>query len=261
MGRIFNGSSQSMSTSATLTLGGSVSLAFWLYYDDYANTDKYAFELSSNYTSGNAFRITPGDVVVSGKWAVGVHTSNGFSYGSITRPSAAAWHHYVVTMQLANPTAIGVYVDGADASFSFSGGLGPQNDNGVTFDVTQLYSMARNNFSNWVAGRLAEVAIWNVILTAADAAQLGKGFAPPFVRRGSLKYYWPLLTRNSPESEIVTNSRFSLTGSPSVTAHPAVLYPDDADVGFAGSTAQTIVFRKTLSGIGTKAGGRQLIGA
>lgn len=261
MARLFNGSTGSMSTSASLSLGSSLTIAFWLWYDDYANTDKYAFELSSNYTTGNYFRLTPGDVVIAGKWAIGVHTSNGFSYGGFTRPSAAAWHHYVITMQLANPTALTCYVDGVAQSVTFTGGgIGPQNDNGLTFDATQLYSMARNNFSNFAAGRLAEVAIWkNVVLTAAEAGILGKGYAAPLVRRGSLFLYWPLLTRNSPESEIVSNSRFTLSGT-SVTPHPAVMYPDASDVGFAGASAATVKFRKTLSGIGTKTGGRQLIG-
>lgn len=261
MARLFNGSSDSMSTASNLTLGSaSLSMAFWLWYDDYANTDKYVFELSSNYTTGNDFRLTPGDVVIAGKWAVGVHSSNGFSYGGFTRPSAAAWHHYVVTMQFANPTALTAYVDGVAQTVSFTGGgIGPQNDNGIVFDTVQLYSMARNNFSNFAAGRLAEVALWNgVVLTAAEAAILGLGYAPPLVRPASLKYYWPLLYRQSPESEIVANKTFTLAGT-SITAHPAVLYPVGTDIEIAG-TASTIAFRKTLSGLGTKVGTRQVMG-
>jgi hypothetical protein len=86
--------------------------------------------------------------------------------------------------------------------------------------------MARNNASNFVAGRLAEVAIWkNVVLTSAEAAILGLGYAPPLVRPGSLSLYWPLLTGNSPETELISNTGFNLTGSPTNTPHPTVLYP------------------------------------
>lgn len=246
-----------MSTASNLTLAASsLSMAFWLYFDNFANTDTFAFELSSNYTTGNDFRLSPADSVTS-KWGVGVHSSNGFSYGGFTRPSGAAWHQYVITMAFGNPTALTAYVDGVSQSITFA--LGPQNDTGITFDTVQLYAMARNNASSFAAGRLAEVAIWNgVVLTAAEAAILGLGYAPPLVRPASLAYYWPLLNRQSPESEIVANKTYTLTGT-SVTPHPAVLYPVATDIEVTG-TASTVVFRKTLSTVGTKVGSRQPMG-
>jgi Concanavalin A-like lectin/glucanases superfamily len=223
MARLFNGTSQSMEANAKINPGSSFSLAFWLWFDSYSTADQFVFEESANYVNGNAFRVSPADSV-TGAWGLGIHTTNGFSYGSIARPTAAAWHHYVLTVQLANPTAVTAYVDGVAKTFTFS--LGPQNDTGQNFDNDFLFCMARNNFSNWAAGRLAEVAFWNgVVLTAAEAAILGLGYAPPLVRPASLSLYWPLLTGQSPEIELVAQNGFNLTGSPTNTPHPAVLYP------------------------------------
>ncbi len=42
-------------------------------------------------------------------------------------------------------------------------------------------------------GRIAEVAIWDVILTADEAAILSKGYSPLFVRPQNLVAYWPLI--------------------------------------------------------------------
>src|ERR1043166_1257171 len=158
MARIFNGTSQSMSAGSQISPGSKFTIAFWLWFDSYSNTDTFVFEESANYTVGNAFRLSPADTVTS-KWGFGVHTSNGFTYGGFNRPSAAAWHHFVLTAELKNSSVLQAYVDGAASTVSYA--LGPQNDSGVNFDTDFLYSMAKNNSSNWVAGRLAEIAFWS----------------------------------------------------------------------------------------------------
>jgi len=42
-------------------------------------------------------------------------------------------------------------------------------------------------------GKLAEVAIWNVALTAAEIATLAEGFLPTFIKPESLISYYPLV--------------------------------------------------------------------
>jgi len=54
-------------------------------------------------------------------------------------------------------------------------------------------------------GRLAEVAIWNVALSAGEMAGLAKGASPLMFRRSNLKMYLPLFGVASPEPDLSGN--------------------------------------------------------
>lgn len=73
-------------------------------------------------------------------------------------------------------------------------------------------------------GQLAEVAIWDVALTAGEAATLGKGFCPLLVRPQSLVLYAPLVGAYSPETDLVGGGTGATTGTTKV-AHPRVMRP------------------------------------
>ena len=70
-------------------------------------------------------------------------------------------------------------------------------------------------------GRLAEVGIWNIDLTAAEIASLAKGMTPDKIRPQSLVFYAPLV-RNL----IDQKGGLALTNNNSATVanHPR-LYP------------------------------------
>jgi hypothetical protein len=80
-------------------------------------------------------------------------------------------------------------------------------------------------------GRLAEVAVWDRILTADEAAAHGKGFAPSIFPRG-LVLYCPLDGRTSPERDFGMGSGSSgtLTGT-AYQAHPRIIYPQGQYLG------------------------------
>lgn len=48
--------------------------------------------------------------------------------------------------------------------------------------------------TSFLNGFLAEAAIWNVVLDAAEMGALAKGIIPPLIRPASLVFYAPLLT-------------------------------------------------------------------
>lgn len=56
-----------------------------------------------------------------------------------------------------------------------------------------------------VNGRIAEVAIWNVALTANEMIALANGTSPSQVRRSALLGYWPLWGAASPEADLSGN--------------------------------------------------------
>lgn len=69
-------------------------------------------------------------------------------------------------------------------------------------------------------GLIAEVAVWNVALTASEIASLGKGFTPDQIRPQSLAFYAPLLRDliDVRGGRIITN-----VGSATVATHPRII--------------------------------------
>jgi hypothetical protein len=74
-------------------------------------------------------------------------------------------------------------------------------------------------------GLVAEAAIWNVALTAADVAMLNKGYSPMMVRPSALLAYWPLMGRYPTELDLFGGFPLTLTNSPAQAAHPRIIYP------------------------------------
>lgn len=74
---------------------------------------------------------------------------------------------------------------------------------------------------------IAEVGLWNIALSDADAVALAAG-APPFlVHPEALVGYWPLLGANSPENNLLSNtSKLSIQGSMSAGVHPRIFMPN-----------------------------------
>lgn len=74
-------------------------------------------------------------------------------------------------------------------------------------------------------GYLAEIGIWNVALTAAEMAILGKGYSPLHVQPGNLVVYMPILGNYSPELEYATGLSPAITGTLTKQPHPRTIYP------------------------------------
>jgi hypothetical protein len=90
----------------------------------------------------------------------------------------------------------------------------------VTFNRLQIGVRQGNSLENYMNGRIAEVAIWNVSLTNDEATSLYRGFKPSRVRPQSLVYYVPLL-RN--RVEVRTGLELSVsTSAPQPADHPRV---------------------------------------
>jgi hypothetical protein len=83
----------------------------------------------------------------------------GISVAEAPRPSAAAWHHYVVNydMSAGAGSEIAVFVDGVSQSLSGTGG--GFNNTGNMASAT-LYLMSRNNASLFGTGRLHNVIVY-----------------------------------------------------------------------------------------------------
>lgn len=97
-------------------------------------------------------------------------------------------------------------------------------------------------------GDIAEAAVYNVALSDADIAMLAAGYSPLMVRPDALVAYWPVVGKNSPETDIVGAYGLTLTGT-SASEHPRIIRPSAKILTFPTAGGGTIG-----SGTGSSAG-------
>jgi hypothetical protein len=73
---------------------------------------------------------------------------------------------------------------------------------------------------SFFAGRVAEFAVWNALLTSEEEVALSKGISPLLIRPGKRVLYWPLIREGQ---DLVGSAAPALTGSPSAVDHPLIL--------------------------------------
>lgn len=76
-----------------------------------------------------------------------------------------------------------------------------------------------------LAGRAAEVGVWDVALSAADIAMLTAGLSPLAVQPANLIGYWPLVGRTSPEINLVGVQVLTMVDAPDTIEHPLIYMP------------------------------------
>lgn len=135
----------------------------------------------------------------------------------IARPSANAWHHFLITYDSSSTSNQPViYLNGVSQTVNI--GTTPSGTRTDNAEVYNVGNRGDNNNRNW-GGDLAEFAVWDRILTAAEAAALGQGYSPLFLLSGLVEYIpmvRDLISRK--------NAAPTATGT-SVSVHPRIIYP------------------------------------
>ena len=150
-------------------------------------------------------------------------------YVNLTARDAPTPTHCRTTISTSADTwthALGVAIDTDDrACYINGGGKGTSaiNVTPASIDRMAIGVFYDSSLVSYMAGKIAEVAVWNVALTDADAAILAKGYSPLLVRPQSLVAYWPLI--RDTDDDIVGGYSMTPVNSPTVAAHPRVLYP------------------------------------
>ena len=146
----FNGSNQSLSAAINLSTYTQLSLSFWFWWDALITGDHIVLEHGVDGGAGHRFFI---DANLTSRLTILLgHGSGVYMSKYLTVPSAAAWHHYLITLSRPATVDIGAWVDGSNASLTLD-----HADNGGTgsFENQTLFMMAGNNASLRAAGRLA----------------------------------------------------------------------------------------------------------
>lgn len=191
-----------------------LTLACWFRSSDATvNQDLMALEASAA-TDGFRLRAsgaTGGDpitvITTAGTSAV-ANTTAGYS--------ANTWAH-----------ACGVFASASSRTAYLNGGNSATDTNSRTpsgVDRANLGRVWLNNApTNYLAGDLAEVGIWNLALDAEDVARLALGLSPLLVRPEGLVAYWPLIGATDPEPDWRQARDLTVTGATKAD-HPRIVY-------------------------------------
>lgn len=236
-GVLFDGTNDCLFSAGTVDFSADViTVSFWSYWDSFANDDDLLLELSANSNLNNpTIQINPNTTgFSSGTWNTLIHGSVGYRIESITRPSGAVWHHYAIVYN--NTTANGdikIYLNGTEQSTTVE--LNTKTDTG-NFKTDTLYLMSRACASLFADGRLSDLSIHKVELTATEIALMAgskvKGIAYQ-IQPSNLLLYLPLdecsdgaaCTTASGFRDRKGANNFSPTNSPTGSAEAVLTYP------------------------------------
>lgn len=238
MARNFNGSSQDLNKVATIpgvsTTDSPFTVAVWakpastgagshnLYATGPASPNGYSIQLRRDADAWN-FYVSNGVTDVNATEAAGV--------------TSGAWRHVVGVQSAAGGSggSILLYTGGVLRQTTSLGGIARVRE-GTTHCIGGDRSDAGTPNQLW-DGDIAEFALWDVALTQNEITALSLGFSPLFIRPNNLQCYQPLIGVYSPEIDIVRGFNFTVSGSPSQSAHPAMIYAAPATSPRHGSAS------------------------
>ena len=176
----------------------------------------------------------------------------GTSAQSDVTGGTATWQH-----------AAGVWASTTSRTAYRNGTAGTTNTTSISvtgIDTTRIAARYAGTLGAFLDGSVAEAAIWNVALTAAEIASLAAGFCPLLVRPQSLVAYWPLFARATDEESWVGAFPMTNTNTATAAQHPPrIIYPSWPRIIIPAAAGGTTVARLVNGGLvngGTLIGGR-----
>lgn len=214
MARNWNGGTDEIS--GALTIGSLLSISLWARTaTDPTGNDYCMIQIQDESVSNKYLRLNTKATGAAGNFGYRVSDGTGSDsrIGS-TLPTIGTWYHIGFTNYNSSDDRL-FYVNG---SLDITG-----TTNLATFTKTSV-SIGREGDSSpgdsW-DGDIAEVAIWDVQLTAAEFAVLGAGYSPQFVRPASRVFYSPLIR----ETLELTDSITLTSAGTTVSDHPPIIRP------------------------------------
>ena len=154
-----------------------VTISAWFWWDAFANDNKLLGEYTSNVNTHNgAFNIAPNNASTTA-FAIFISATAGADFCTVksSRPTAAGWHHFAVTMARTGSASVGtVFPNGLviDGIKSVSGTNSANPVSGNFAGPDTLHFMSRNNASQFADGRLKYFNIFRGQLSNSDILTL-----------------------------------------------------------------------------------------
>lgn len=226
MARSFNGTTQYLERTAVVAAAFPMSFACHMYVSSATGRVIGPFM----YRNGGSFVDIVGIEYIGSGVAPGygwraVAVQQGYSAASqrLSGSDSTTGWHIVAASWSAYTAAPTMYVDGSAISGTSSAGSGGTLNLVYTGIGSYIFSGTRG----YGAGRVAEAAIWDVELPAAELVALTKGYSPLRVRRQSLAGYWPLGGHHGQHDNDHWKNGYDMTAvnSPTWADHGRVIYP------------------------------------
>ncbi len=221
-------SSQYYSATAAPITALPCTLAAWAFH----TTSATKAIISLDTAAGNArvalqFTTTP-NIAAAQTDSAGTTVS-----GNSGTASTSTWNHCAGVFE--SSTSRTAYVNGVAGSLNATANTFTAPDT-VRIGATVI-SAALANYMN---GRVAEVGVWNVALTASEIESLASGISPLMVRPHALVFYAPMLTTTGNQRDWVGGLSLAPTNTPTDIDHPAIVYPFQPRPLLPTATAPTI---------------------
>jgi len=135
------------------------------------------------------------------------------------------WIHYGMSAASGGSGTVTVYLDGV------SDGTATQDPEAETGDFRiGSHKNQTTSQEEWF-GRIAEMAVWNRTLSAAEFATLGNKYSPLFLSDGLVSYVPGVRDLIDRKGNTLTNT------TTTVGVHPPIIYPTQPISGFAAAGA------------------------
>jgi hypothetical protein len=218
--RDFDGSADYFyATASPLTAYGGT-MACWFYADDLAfgTADKYLMSLADTSVATSYVGLLLRDA--DSRIACGV-VNSGWRVWSGPVASTGVWSHAAATFT--GPSDISAYLN-ADSTGSV---IFASTPTWPTLGSVSVGALRRTSVIAYFDGRVAEPAIWNVVLTQDELGMLAAGFSPLMVRPQNLVFYAPLFGRAGAagNEDAWVGSKLTQVSSPGLADHPRIIYP------------------------------------
>jgi hypothetical protein len=155
----------------------------------------------------------------SGNPRIAMYSDNGVGAQAVAaaNSSTGAWNHACgVVASTSSRTA---YLNGGNSGTDATGTSAISTCNQMA--IGAYYSGGGLTAGFYLDGSIAEAAIWNVALTAAEVAVLGKGYSPLLIRPSALVFYAPLVR----ELQDIRGGRVLTNNSTTVSDHTRIIMP------------------------------------
>lgn len=227
MARAFSGTAQYLQTDTAVVTSLPLTMACWFNTSVDTVRDTLMWigdkDVTDQWWSLEIDGGAVGNPVVASSRAsstVNAYTSTGFT--------ANTWHHAAAVHT--STTSRTAYIDGGSAGSNTTSNVPTGHDR------TSIAQAGDSTPSTLLTGNIAEAAVWNIALDAADIASLAKGYSPLLVRPESLVAYWPLIGNFSPEINVVGGVNLTVTDATKFP-HPRIIYPSASQIRGFGSVA------------------------
>lgn len=135
------------------------------------------------------------------------------------------WHHaFAVEVSSTNHR---ILLDGAGL------GISVVDTTPTGIDRISIGRKGDSTPSSYFSGRIAEVAMWNVALSDAQALELAGGVPVLRMRPDALVEYWPCFGVGAPEPDYIGSNNLTVTGAVQAD-HAPVALPFAWDLGWDG---------------------------